>query len=253
MEPKEIASGVYYLSVRGSNVYFVRADESWTLIDAGWGNSGSLIRKAAESLFGQGTKPDCILLTHAHPDHVGSAVELARLWDVSVYVHPDELALACSDFSAINTYANPLDRWLVLPMIRLMGRRRRDAMLAKSSLKEVVHSFDPSAGVPGLPEWECIPTPGHTPGHVSYFRRQDRVLISGDAILTAALGGFLTGIQRISLPPSISSWDWRQTKESIVTLAKLEPRVLATGHGVPMAGAGLARDMYDFTSQCCGD
>jgi len=39
-------------------------------------------------------------------------------------------------------------------------------------------------GFPGWPVWECIPTPGHTPGHVSYFRAGDRVLISGDAVVT---------------------------------------------------------------------
>ena len=60
-------------------------------------------------------------------------------------------------------------------------------MLAGSSLKDVAQAFDPGVGVPGLPGWEYIPTPGHTPSHVSFFRPGDRVLITGDAVVTLKL------------------------------------------------------------------
>ena len=35
-----------------------------------------------------------------------------------------------------------------------------------------------------MPGWRWIPTPGHTPGHVSLFREADRSLIAGDAFVT---------------------------------------------------------------------
>jgi glyoxylase-like metal-dependent hydrolase (beta-lactamase superfamily II) len=57
------------------------------------------------------------------------------------------------------------------------------AMVAQASLKGLAHSFDFSAGVPGLPGWEAVHTPGHTPGHVAFFRRSDRVLLQGDALV----------------------------------------------------------------------
>jgi hypothetical protein len=66
--PQEIASGVYRLAVYGSNVYVVRSGEGWVLVDAAWGNAASAIRRAAESLFGPGTRPTAIVLTHLHPD-----------------------------------------------------------------------------------------------------------------------------------------------------------------------------------------
>jgi len=75
------------------------------------------------------TRPASILLTHFHPDHAGSALQLARIWDCPVYVHPDELPLANGDFAAIAKYAGPLDHWVVVPLMRAMGRRRREAML----------------------------------------------------------------------------------------------------------------------------
>ncbi len=47
--------------------------------------------------------------------------------------------------------------------------------------------YRPDVGVPGLPDWQVIPTPGHTPGHLAPFREADRTLIAGDAVLTVDL------------------------------------------------------------------
>jgi glyoxylase-like metal-dependent hydrolase (beta-lactamase superfamily II) len=259
---REIASGVYYMEVgKGisrSNVYFVQSGSSWILIDAASANCGQLIRKMAESLFGADTRPTSILLTHDHPDHAGSALELALMWDCPVYVHPDELPLATiGNLSTVEKYANPLDRWIILPLLRVMPRQRVESILSKSSLKEVAQAFDPGASVPGLADWECIHTPGHTPGHVALFRTSDRVLITGDAVVTVDLNsfwGFLLWClrlnkKRVSGPPWYSTWNKRAAKESIATLATLEPQVLASGHGVPMTSDGTAREFHAFTNK----
>ncbi|HEU5440951.1 MAG TPA: MBL fold metallo-hydrolase [Ktedonobacterales bacterium] len=238
--PEEIAEGVYRLSVRGSNVYFVRSGSSWALIDAAWATSGQAIVAAAESLFGANTRPAAILLTHAHPDHSGSTLELAQKWDIPVYLHPRELPVPPEELSAAQEYpAGPLDRWVVLPLMRVLPARARAAARAQGMrFLAVARTFEPGAAVPGLPGWECIPTPGHSPGHVAYFRRRDRVLISGDALLTVNLNSawdLLRNKRRVSGPPYISSWNWHAAKESVAALAKLEPRVLAPGHGAPIA------------------
>ncbi|OGO57391.1 MAG: hypothetical protein A2V85_16095 [Chloroflexi bacterium RBG_16_72_14] len=255
---REIAPDVYCLGPKGrtqTDVYFVGSGSSWTLIDAGWAKDGPAIRQAAEALFGGATRPAAILLTHDHPDHAGSALELARTWDCPVYVHPDELPIANGDFAAITAGAGPLDNWVILPMMRVMGRRRREAMLARTSLVGVARALDPSAPVPGLPGWQCIPTPGHTPGHVSFFRPGDRVLITGDATVTMRLNslpGFLLQRQGLSGPPWYTSWSWRTAKASVVTLARLEPLVLAGGHGTPLAGAGTAGALRAFAETFSG-
>jgi glyoxylase-like metal-dependent hydrolase (beta-lactamase superfamily II) len=255
---REIAPDVYCLGPRGrtqTDVYFVRSESSWVLIDAGWAKDGPSIKKAAESVFGADTRPASILLTHFHPDHAGSALQLARLWDCPVYVHPDELPLARGDFAAITKYAGPLDHWVVLPLMRAMGRRRREAMLAGSSLSDVSRPFGPGAGVPGLAGWECIPTPGHTPGHVSFFRASDRVLITGDAVVTMKLNsmvGLLLQRQGLSGPPRYTSWSWRAAKQSVAALARLEPSVLAGGHGTPLTGPGTARVLRTFAEHFSG-
>ena len=123
---REIAPDVYCLGPQGrtqTDVYFVRSGSSWTLVDTGWAKDGPSIIEAAESLFGADSPPASILLTHCHPDHAGSALQLARTWACPVYVHPDALPLANGDFAAITKYAGPLDHWLILPLMRAMGRR----------------------------------------------------------------------------------------------------------------------------------
>ena len=259
--PEEIASGVYCLAVgKGimrSNVYFVRSGSSWVLIDTGSAGCDREIQEAAESLFGVDTPPSAILLTHDHPDHAGSPPALVRRWGCTVYVHPDELALVSADFSSffsiVKGYANPLDRWVILPLMRLMPRRH-EAMFSASSFREAARAFDPGAGVPGLPGWECIPTPGHTPGHVSFFRPADRVLITGDAVLTVHLNSLWSFLrwgvgrnkQRLSGPPWYTTWNWGAARKSVATLARLEPLVLACGHGLPMSGASIAPELHAF-------
>jgi len=247
----EIAPGVYRLETgRGpteANVYFVRSGAAWSLIDAAWPHRGHLISAAARSLFGAGARPAAILLTHIHPDHAGSALELARMWDRPVYVHPAELPLAAGRY--LPEYGNPLDRWLVAPVLRLMPRHRMEASVSRNSLVGTALPFDPAAGVPGLPDWQAVPTPGHTPGHVAFFRGRDRVLITGDAVLTINLNSardLLARRHRIAGPPYISTWNWPAAKESVATLARLEPDVLACGHGRPMTGAQAAAGLASF-------
>jgi glyoxylase-like metal-dependent hydrolase (beta-lactamase superfamily II) len=249
---REIARDVFCLGPWGrtqTTVYFVRSGPSWVLIDAGWARDVSRIQSAARCLFGAGSSPSAILLTHCHPDHAGSALSLARAWGCAVYMHPDELPIATGDFAAMVASAGPLDRFVILPLMRAMGRRRREAVLARSSLGDAASTFEAGAGVPGLPGWECVPTPGHTPGHVSYFRPSDRVLITGDALVTLKVNswaGLLLQRPGLSGPPWYTTWSPGAAVKSIQRLACLEPTVVAGGHGRPMTGDGTAEALSAY-------
>ena len=246
-KPSEIAPGVYYLPVRGANVYLVGSEASWTLIDAGWSKSAEPIRRAAESLFGRDARPAAVLLTHAHPDHFGSAAELAQFWGLPVWVHPDDLpylrggVLPDELLDPIGRVFNGLQR--VLP-------RATVARMTSSPLRALAQALPEGATeVPGLSGWEYLHTPGHSPGHVVFFRPCDRVLIAGDAVLTAPMLGFLTPLRRPARPPWVASWDWQLAKAAVGAIADLEPRVLAAGHGVPLTGVGVARDLHTFAQR----
>ena len=61
-----------------------------------------------------------------------------------------------------------------------------------------------------------------------------------------SLWGFLRWALRRSKPqlagpPRYSNWSWQEAKESVATLARLEPRVLVCGHGTVMTGPETAR------------
>jgi glyoxylase-like metal-dependent hydrolase (beta-lactamase superfamily II) len=256
-KPSEVATGVYCLSlgrgIRQCNVHFVQSGSSWNLIDAGWQNQGRLIRRAAGSLFGADKPPVAILLTHIHPDHSGSALELTQTWNLPIYVHPDEMPLVPGGL--IPEYFSPLDRWLIAPLMKLIPRRVRESKLAEESLAGVARAIDLSAGVPGLPDWQCVPTPGHTPGHMAFFRKSDSVLIAGDAVLTVNINSpweLLLNRHRVSGPPWIATWNWRMAKQSVAVLAALEPRVLACGHGKVMMGSETAGELRAFSDRFSG-
>ena len=254
---REMAPGVYQVEmgrwVSRCSIYFVRSGSSWALIDAGWAKCGRTIKRTAESVFGANARPASILLTHIHPDHSGSARELAQMWKLPVYVHSDEMPLAPGGL--MPEYFNSLDRWLVAPLMKLMPRRVVESQRLEAGLKDIARPLEPDTGVPGLSDWEFVHTPGHTPGHVVFFRSHDRVLIGGDALLTVntnSLWDFLLNKQQVSGPPYIGTWKWDVAKASVAVLARLEPNILACGHGVPMTGEGVARELCAFADRFSG-
>ena len=248
----EIARGVHWLPLRGANVYFVRSGEAWQLIDAGFPGSAGIVADAAERLCGAAGRPQSILLTHGHPDHTGSAVALAAAWDVPILAPAAEMPF----IDGTRLYPEPLVFWLS----RILPRRAMEALVRGSDLGDAVRPFEPRAGVPGLPDWTVVPTPGHTPGHIAFFRPGDRTLIAGDAVLTLAWSSRLGGDcgwlwdlvrrkPRLSGPPTVFTCDWRDAAASVAALAELDPWVLATGHGRPLAGRQAAPALRAFAAR----
>lgn len=238
----------YAPSPLAGNVYLVGSADAWALVDTGMPRQGERIRGVAAGLFGPSSRPSAILLTHVHPDHAGAALELARAWQVPVHLHPAEMDLATArDLATVTRYATPLDRAVVLPLMRRLPRRRLEAMIAADSLEGWARPLPPDGSVPGLPGWTWIATPGHSPGHVAFHREADGVLITGDALLTADLGtpaGFAQallrrGRARLCDPPRYLDLDHSAAVASAAALVRLRPRVLAPGHGRPLAGAEL--------------
>ncbi|RZJ17557.1 MAG: MBL fold metallo-hydrolase, partial [Acinetobacter sp.] len=109
----------------------------------------------------------------------------------------------------------------------------------------------PSDGtVPYLPEWQYIETPGHSPGHISLFRTKDKLLISGDAIVTVKQDAFfkvLLQVEELNGPPVYLTTDWITAKESVKKLALLAPEVLIAGHGKVMSGPTLTKQLLDLS------
>ena len=103
-----------------------------------------------------------------------------------------------------------------------------------------------------LPGWEFRPSPGHTPGHVSFWNEQRRILISGDAIITMNQNSpfaALTQKPQLNAPPPYATYNWSHARQSARALADLHPTFLCAGHGVPMSGDDLPQRITEFVKK----
>ncbi len=220
-----------------ANLYLWGTPERWVLIDGGMPGANGVITDAAEEHFG-GTSPEAVILTHGHFDHIGAFPGLFDRWDVPVYAHQLELPYVTGQ----EKYPPP-DPFIGEGVMALLSVTfPRESV----DLGDRVKALPADGSVPGMAGWRWIHTPGHTEGHVSLFRDEDRALISGDAFVTTkqeSMYSVLTQDQEIHGPPAYFTPDWRAAKRSVETLAALRPSLAATGHGPPMSGDDLTRQL----------
>jgi glyoxylase-like metal-dependent hydrolase (beta-lactamase superfamily II) len=254
LEVTEIAPGVSCIGPWGrtqTNVYVVLAGRAAVLVDAGWAGDATRIEAAVRTVLGPERVPSAIVLTHVHPDHAGSARALAETWHCPILVHPAECPVATGDFAAMERDAGPLDRWVILPAMRAIGTRRRERVLAAGSLAGLIRELPPDGRVPALDGWRWLATPGHTRGHVALVRETDRVVLTGDALVTLRVNeaAGLLGRQGLSGPPWYTTWDGPAATASIAAIAALEPSVVAGGHGRPLTGPETSATVGAFATR----
>ncbi|MDQ1912817.1 MBL fold metallo-hydrolase [Paenibacillus sp. GD4] len=243
-EIQEAAQGIHCLPVQIVNVVFAdNGSEGWVLIDAGMPRSAEAILREAEDRYGS-MKPEAIVLTHGHFDHVGAVVDLVEHWQVPVYAHELELLYLTGE----RDYppADPaVDEGWIAKLSPLFPNAGID-------LKPHVRPLPADGTVPGLKGWRWIHTPGHTPGHVSLFRETDRCLVAGDAFVTVKQESlYQVVLQELELngPPKYFTTDWSAAWESVKKLASLQPAVAVTGHGRPIRGEELNRALGELAER----
>lgn len=80
-------------------------------------------------------------------------------------------------------------------------------------------------------DFRVIETPGHSPGHLSFWRESDRVLIAGDSLFHRHP---LTGATTLMEPPAGFTLDPEANRRSIHRLCDLDPAIVCFGHGPPL-------------------
>jgi len=240
----DVAAGVRGLRVAFVNVFaIIHADGSWTLIDAGLPFTASAIQNWTRKFTVNA--PNAIVLTHGHFDHVSAARDLADAWNVFIYAHPLEAPYlkGQKEYPAPNFAAGGGTMSLLSPLYPRgpvdLGNRLR------------LFSSDGNSTLAEMPGWEIVHTPGHTPGHVSIFRREDRCLIVGDAFCTTKPESFfeaaITQPPEFHGPPAYFTSDWEAARGSLQLLSQLGAVVVAPGHGQPLSSADLPEKLRQLS------
>lgn len=194
-----------------TNCYLAACTETEhvAVVDPAW--DGQAIAAAAAD---EGWKITHILLTHAHFDHVGGLAQLKEATGAPVFIHPEAVAMLKNAPRAASMWG-----------LHVSEPPAADEMLEAGQTIAV-----------GNLSFHVLLTPGHAPGHVSFYLPEHDALFDGDVL-------FQQGIGRTDFPESDHATLMRSIREELLTLPD-ETRVFP-GHGNPTTiGAERRRNPF---------
>jgi hydroxyacylglutathione hydrolase len=217
---KDLATGLKMLHgwpPNAINVY-VAGD---VLIDAG-------TRQARRRILRQiaGLSLSAHALTHAHPDHQGCSHLVCERLGIPLWCGRDD-APAMETPGAIANSQVP--GWV----------NRFQARFWTGPPHPVSRALVEGDEVAGF---TVLETPGHSVGHVAYWRESDRVLILGDVLNNVNVR---TGIPGLQEPLDIFTPDPARNRESARRLAALRPSLTCFGHGAPLRDPGRLAEFVE--------
>lgn len=209
------------------NCYLVAETDGFTLIDTTMSAAKEIV--SAAKTIGHGPIRR-ILLTHAHGDHVGSVDGLCQHTvehvGGAVGSSPDVAISARDARLLLKKPKQDLSLDPTEPQCKIKGSLpgTRTAPSHLVSDGELYGSL------------RCIATPGHTPGHFSFFDERDGTLYAGDALVTIGGGVHLSGWAPWYFPlPNIATWHRPTARTSVQRLLELPLALplarIAAGHG----------------------
>jgi glyoxylase-like metal-dependent hydrolase (beta-lactamase superfamily II) len=221
---KKIIDGIYWAEgLLVGRVYVIQSADGLTVIDATIPNSVKRIEKQLASIGRLLTDVKRILITHAHPDHIGSLAALQRASNAQVYVHPN-------DAGAVQGGVIPTPKPDGLTGIaKLMASNMPPTKMEGATVNREIREGDVLDEV--LPGLTVLETFGHSPGHVSFWYPEKRLLFCGDVVM------HLLGMR---LPIAGVTVNMAQAKQSIQRIAAMDTDIVCFGHGDPIIGGAAA-------------
>jgi hydroxyacylglutathione hydrolase len=217
---KELAPDVHLLSGRppnAINVYLIGD----VLLDAGTRQAeGRIMRQI------KGRTLSAHALTHAHPDHQGSSHAICEALEIPLWC-------GAGDVPAMETPGG-ISNSQVPGWVNRMQQRFWTG--PPHPVARALVEGDEVAG------FTVLESPGHSRGHVAYWRESDGVLILGDVFNNINVN---TGIPGLHEPPAVFTPDPARNRESARRLAALRPRLTCFGHGAPLRDPGRLSDFAD--------
>ena len=231
--PTTVAPGVHVIGLFMVNVVLLQGRDGWSLIDAGTAGTLGRLRATLRRTGVPVGELRRVLITHAHPDHVGGLAGLVRASGAEVWA-PD------ADRAWIESRGSPPrpDPRTLRGVHRLLGRIEPtpatpvtvDRGLGDGDRLDTVRE--------GL---EVVALPGHTPGQVGFWLRPERVIVAGDALMHV--------FPWWHPPVAAYTSDMQQARRSVERMAALQPRVVVVGHGPPVALPAGAADSANLAAR----
>jgi hydroxyacylglutathione hydrolase len=214
---RRVAEDVFQIALTprdGVNAYLLGD----VVVDAGTKVNAKRLIKAL-----QGHAVGAHALTHGHLDHAGGSRRLVEAYDVPVWV--GEL-----DRKAVESGRPPApERWAE-PVVARFGFEPVAVARTLREGDDLGHGFT------------VLETPGHSDGHVAFWRESDRTLVLGDVFFNMHV---LTTARGLHEPPRILTRDPRRNRESARRLAALEPELALFGHGPPLRDPAALKAFAD--------
>lgn len=198
-------------------VYLLDDEDGLRLVDTGIGLAANRI---LDQLTASGRRPTDvreIWLTHAHPDHVGSLGKLKAVTGAQIVASAVEKPIV----EGVVPVPRPDPASLPLPARLIPSSETRYKGL---SVDRTVEDGEVLAG-----GWSVVATPGHAPGHISFWHAQKRALILGDVLMNVA---------GLHFPLASATVDMEQNARSLRRLLDLDAQVVCFGHGQPILQGG---------------
>lgn len=204
---------IHQIPGKVANSYLLIDADGLTLIDTDLPHRAQHILAYLRGLGFAPSDLKRILITHTDGDHVGGLAVLRAASGAQVFAAPTEAAaLARGDSS------RPLKApaWM-RPLLAISAR------FFRFSPQSVDGHLTDGQTLPILGGLQVIATPGHTPGHLSFFLPEQGVLFVGDSF--RAFRG------RLQISSGMNTWDEALAVQSARRQAGLKPRILCPGHG----------------------